>query len=1083
LLRPLQLPTFTFLPAPLSAQLEALTTPPEAFDELSGFYWNAFNTALDSEEGADLAVLLANSPASDLQVDLPAEGLIVESEQIVVRGRTDLRNTLTVNGVPILLDETGAFEIVVPIPAGESTLLFEATDEAGNVGRLSWPVRGATSRFFVMALADTALGTTDARIEGSNEDNAFTTDGGMQVYGQGRVYLKGYVRGSELLGDFAKRLDVTAHADTGKRSQFESFVNEVIEPERSYPVYGDGSEAVADVKGRGKVYILVEADKSRAVLGSFRTGMSGLEHFKYDRALYGGQLVVDHKTENTRTELRTHAASDDQSLVHTFNLLRGTGGSVYYLQNRALLEGSERVTLVVRDATSGVELLRIPQSRNTDYTIRYGEGRIVFRRPLPSVVDDATAFSGYQSTRSTLVGHPLYVEVAYDHENGSSAGDTSAGVQARETLWDTVTVGGGLVQENRLSGQDYKLWGAELGIGKRQTTRLDLEYAESEAQDTSTSYSDDGGLRFRPLRLASTDDASGSAMTVRGRFELADVMELGRDRVWSTEVSYRNQDRGFFSNGSLLTQGEEKTGLATTWLINERHQLGIKADKIDALVEDLTTVNLSDTIRLSRSTTTAQYEFNDEGVSMQLGYEHNTNDDPRLTASTSTDIAKAGLGFKFNDDFRVGVEQEIIVAGDDTRLIRGADLSTETRFDDRFISTLSAGYQLTDSTEISATERFRYSGENATSIGIRTETADNTEVYVQQRMTNYRDNHGAATSTVVGGEQKFGEDAGGRAYTEIQNNGGLGVDRQSALVGLGRTWKVTDGLSLDLAYERSQTLIGRANESDHTRDAGSIGWQWKKGEELTLNGLAELRLESASLGYTGATPCLATSTGSNPSNCRDAVSALGDRQQFTLMNTATYKLDQDWTLFGRFDLVTTENTTLKLEEARDVETGIGAAYRPVDTDWLNLLFRYTYLDEIAPYGLELGRQSRESSHVFSVSPILELPWNLQLVEKVAFRNIHLEVEELPEADNTMTLWVNRLNYHIVEKWDAGVEYRLLHQSLTKDWQHGTLLELNYIIATHVRLGVGYNFTKFAEDELGDFDRDSSGVFFRVTAQY
>jgi hypothetical protein len=35
----------------------------------------------------------------------------------------------------------------------------------------------------------------------------------------------------------------------------------------------------------------------------------------------------------------------------------------------------------------------------------------------------------------------------------------------------------------------------------------------------------------------------------------------------------------------------------------------------------------------------------------------------------------------------------------------------------------------------------------------------------------------------------------------------------------------------------------------------------------------------------------------------------------------------------------------------------------------------------------------------------------------------------------------------------------------------------------VRLGVGYNFTKFAEDELGDFDRDSSGVFFRVTAQY
>ena len=33
------------------------------------------------------------------------------------------------------------------------------------------------------------------------------------------------------------------------------------------------------------------------------------------------------------------------------------------------------------------------------------------------------------------------------------------------------------------------------------------------------------------------------------------------------------------------------------------------------------------------------------------------------------------------------------------------------------------------------------------------------------------------------------------------------------------------------------------------------------------------------------------------------------------------------------------------------------------------------------------------------------------------------------------------------------------------------------------LGIGYNFTRFAEDELGDFNRDASGVFFRVTAQY
>jgi hypothetical protein len=255
---------------------------------------------------------------------------------------------------------------------------------------------------------------------------------------------------------------------------------------------------------------------------------------------------------------------------------------------------------------------------------------------------------------------------------------------------------------------------------------------------------------------------------VRGRFELADVIESESSKLWGTEAYYSNQGRGFFSNGTILSQGETKAGVASTWLLNDRNRLGFRYDNVLSRVEDLTTITSLDTVEISRTSATGQYEYTVDRVGIQLGYQHNLNEDPRLSVAGSTDVAKAGIAFRLGDRLRLGVEQEVIVAGNDTRLIRGADVSSETRFDDRFISSLSAGYQLTQSTELTATERFRYSGENSTLLGMRSEVGDDSTVYVQQRLTSYRDNHGAASSTVVGGEQRFGEDGRGRAYTEYQ---------------------------------------------------------------------------------------------------------------------------------------------------------------------------------------------------------------------------------------------------------------------------------------------------------------------------
>ena len=88
------------------------------------------------------------------------------------------------------------------------------------------------------------------------------------------------------------------------------------------------------------------------------------------------------------------------------------------------------------------------------------------------------------------------------------------------------------------------------------------------------------------------------------------------------------------------------------------------------------------------------------------------------------------------------------------------------------------------------------------------------------------------------------------------------------------------------------------------------------------------------------------------------------------------------------------------------------------------------------------------------------------------------------------LWLNRVAFHVTRSFDVAVEYRFMWQTRpgvggddATQLQHGALLELDALVAKHVRVGVGWNFTRFSDDELSDLDRDASGFFVRVTGQY
>lgn len=1083
-LRPMAAPAFTLQLASTTPELLAVeNTEAPSFAELDNFYAREVDLALETDDGAGLAAILAAANAGQLQVQLPPQGIPLQSSSLAIFGTTHPTNRLFINGSEVVVFE-GAFSTVVELPSGQSIVTVETRDEAGNRGRIEWPVEVANVRYFVMALGDTALGSRDADIAGRHEHNSIETNSGLVLYGQARAYFKGWVNGEEILNGYFDELAATAFVDTGRRAEYEGFMNEVIQPERYYPVFGDSSEQVSDVNARGKVYVLLTADESSATFGNFNTGIEGVEVFRYDRNLYGGQVIFDDViAENYRTELRVHVADEDRAMNRTFNFLRGTGGSIYYLDERPVIEGSERVTLVVRDRTSGLELARIPQSRNVDYTIRYSEGRLLMKSPVPSVVDDSFLLGGMITTRSTMSGHPVYLEVAYDFEGRTSTSDVSWGVQARETLFDLVTIGGGIVRERRVTSDDYELWSVEAGVGPTETSRIDFEYAESEASDLSYQYSDDGGLTFSPFRVDNTRDEQGAAVFARGRFELADFINAERDQILGLETYYRNQQRGYFANGTVLDQGEQRYGTMVRWNVNHQHSVAARYDASLSEVDDLMTDEPEDTSELQRNTTVVQYEYDYDPVTVGLGFQHAYGDDDRMPDGFKTDILSAAMQYRVLRWLRLGIEQELVARGEDPRLIRGAGESAETRIEDRFITGLSAAVSLPTDIELSIAQRFRYSGENSTIFGLRAAMGEGSNMYVQQRLSSFRDNSGTAATTVVGGEQTFGADESGRTYGEYHVDTGVAQNRSRAVLGFGKRFEVLRGLSFDLGYERSETISGENSASRNSRDTASFGYEFVRIRRIKLSGLLEARFDHGSSQSPLASTCLADDISGNPAWCRDRISAVGDRRQVVAVLNAEWKATRDFTFMSRLDMAFTRNLTLDMFEARDLEVGFGVAYRPVEVNWLNVLSRYTFLDEMAPYELELDTRRRDSSHVLSLIPVFELPYNLQLVHKVAWRSRSVWTEGLPQVDNNLWLLINRVNFHLTRQWDVGAEYRFLHQSLTGDWRHGVLLEVNYIIADHVRLGLGYNFTKFAEDEYGDFDRDSSGVFFRVTAQY
>jgi uncharacterized repeat protein (TIGR01451 family) len=1060
--------------------------------------------------------------AAQLEVDLPPQGSVIKATELALRGRTHPKNVVTINGQRVELREDGSFSHVVKLPVGKSELTIRALDPQGNQGTIRWPVEVSSRAFFLMAMTEGAIGQVGVELDGEN-DHTRLAAGPVMLHGRAVLYLKGRIQGKFLF----KNYFITAHVDTAKQREFQDFFDQVIDPNRFYPVYGDSAKEIRDVNARDKYYLLVEADRSSLLLGNFTAGVKGLELLRYDRMLYGVKVDFDKDFfgGKLRQQAKVFVSYDDTRLTRDHNVLRSTGGSIYYLRHGQVVVGSERVNVVVRERDTGLLLATLAKGRDTDYTVDYAGGRLMFKTPVPSVADATFSVANPTFTMSTLAGHPVYVEVDYEYERTDSKGSGAWGFQIKDTLFDVLTLGASYVREDRNAdaGASYQLYGGEMTLRHGKGSSVTAEYAHSQSFDAQNFISEDGGISYLAMnqtaQLSADPRASDSnAYKITATLELSDFIKRVRPEAFKAHGYYSRLDRGFYSDGTILEQGRTKYGGSLEWTITPRDKVTVRHDGAIALLPQiplpgskLDPLAMRD---IETELTRVRYDLQRGRFRLHGEYAHSFLRDP-VTAGGESNRDSIGVlaSYQIHKRLRVSLGQDAIVyaSGRDPQLGTGAlGMSVVDSGDwrNRLMTTVGATVTLTKYLDLELAESVRWTGDNSTAAGIKVQLAKNASIYARQ-LLNSTDSR-LSTTSIVGAEDRFGRALNGRTYGEYQIESGISGVQNRAILGLDHKWAAWRGLSFTGGYEHQQIFGGHLPDGTPTgnaqRDVVHVGVELTRFRKLKLSTHAELRYDNGAgvMGLmpgqpsTVVAPNVDTRPGLGAGSYADRLvtpgSQLmlspGERWQIVSRTGISWAATRDITLLGRANLYRTYNRTQGRLEAQALELGVGAALRPVAWDWLNVLFKYTHLQEMRPLSLTDDLSQWRTYDILSVVPIVELPFRFQLVEKLAYKRVAEEQGIVPGSQLATVvhtlLWINRVNFHLTGRIDAGVEYRMLRLFIPDQGdqlRHGVLVELGYWVHEYVRLGAGWNFTSFSDNEFADQSRDASGFFFRAVGKY
>lgn len=973
---------------------------------------------------------------------LALRNIPVSGGTVTVNGR-DLKPGQAVSalGLNVPVDAHGRFAIKQIMPAGAHAVEVRVANADGTATTFRRNLSIAKDDWFYVALGDLTVGRN--RISGPAKLVTGDTehyDSKVYVDGRAAFYLKGKIKGEYLLTMAADtREQPLENLFTNFSSKDPRYLLRNINPDLYYPVYGDDSTVVDDAPTQGKFYVRLERGDSHVMWGNFQTAWSGTELLQYSRGLYGAKARF--RSEGTtahgekRTELDAFAA--DPGTIAGRDEFRGTGGSLYYLRHMDVTQGSERVWVEARDKDSGLVIERKLLTPAQDYEISYLQGRLLLQAPLSSIVS-----GGGVVMTSAANGNPQYLVVTYEYVPGVAAVDNlSTGLRVSHWMNDHFRLGlTGYHQGEK--GADQTLKGADVTLRYKPGTWIKLEAAHSSGPGNGSLSSIDGGFSYNQLASSGKDAA---ARRIEASVDLAEVSEGSKGRI---SAYAQDRQRGFSGPGQVAFNNEavKQGGVRAELPLRDTTRLDVKADVRDAETQDVKSVEAA-----VREQLTPEWEA---VVGVRRDERHNVIPNASSVLSQNggrTDAIVRGE-YKPEKEGKPGEKEDWEAYG-----FAQATVDRDGSRDEN--NRVGAGGALR------LTERIRLLGELSDGnlglggkVGVDYRLSDRSNAYLNYVLESenpdwaYRGRQGAFVS---GSSTRLSDTL--RVFGETRASNGSGPQSLSNAFGL--DWAPNDRWTFGGKAE-----IGKISDvlgGDLKRRALGLTTAYKEGGLKYAGGL-EWRQDAGSIGGV----------------------SVGTRHTWLLRNTLGWQYTREWRLLGKLNLSRSSNSQGAFFDGNFHEFVMGAAYRPVDNDRWNTLIKYTHFYNVPSPG-QVGANNlvadfSQKSQVFAIDTIYDLkPW-LSVGLKYGLRIGQLKASKAGGDwfSSRADLVVLRADLHLVKEWDALVELRKLRAREARDARAGALLGIYRQVVEGVKVGVGYNFTRYSDD-LTDLSYRSRGWFLNM----
>ncbi|HVH88600.1 MAG TPA: OmpA family protein [Terriglobales bacterium] len=940
-----------------------------------------------------------------------------------------------VAGRPIPVDPQGKFAAEEILPAGTHTVEVAVLDDSGNGSLYLRDLEFKRRDIFYVGVADLTVSPNSGPVnplQGQNalQPNDSSLDGRLAFFVNGKV---------------SERWHLTASADTREgpvKNLFSNFLDKTpdslfrrIDPDYYYPTFGDNGVVTQMAPTLGKFYVKASHGESYGMWGNFTAGFQGNEIAQVDRGLYGanGHYVSESTTSFGERRINLDGFAAQPGTLPSYEELRGTGGSLYFLHHQDILTGSERVRIEIRDKDSRIVTGVVNLRPTVDYDVDYLQGRLLLSQPLSSTANDDLLVRS-----SGLSGGEAYLVVQYEYTPGFNKLDALA-TGGQGHYWLNDHIGFGLTaNQNKDGDTNSNLAAGDLTLRMSANSWFKMQTGRSEGLVSGLQQSNDGGFGFQSPGEISSTNASAGAYRADLSVGLGDFFK-GRDGRFTFYTQHL--DAGYSAPGQATFKDTEQYGGTIKMPVTHRLSLTAKGDqRIEDQGLETRAVELDMGFKL-----TDRWSFS-SGVRDDLRKDRSQLVPLTQEQGERTD-AVAQMKFDPGGVWRAYAFVQDTVAADGNRLNNGR---------------IGAGgsYRLT--------ERFRIDGEASNGdlglggkVGTSFLYSERTNLYLNYALENERADNGQEVrqgSLIYGEKRRLSDSSSVYIEERYQDGGSMSGLTHATGINLVTKERWNFGGSAEFGKLRDSQTSAETN-----RKATGIHLGYGR-EKIQFSSAVEYRRDDAE----------------QPDLTHTIRSLLLFRNNFKL------QLTPDWRMLGKLDHSISNSSLGEFFGGGYTEAVLGYAYRPVLHDRLSALVKYTYFYNVPTTDQFTAQNTAaefiQKSHIGSLDLTYDLTSKWSIGGKYAHRlgEISLDRAQPQFFDSPAQLEVLRMDWRFITGWESMAEVRMLKLPDISQRQSGALAAIYRYIGKNLKVGAGYNFTDFSDD-LTDLKYNHKGVFFNFIA--